>query len=119
LFLYRHRDLLEQLQRGQAAEPAGGAAGPQVSRESLRADLANAHERNRRLQARIQHLDRRLSEAMGEQAWRESGLSAAADIEAFSGQIVACSDRPSSNSPRRSRNATGTSPQPAPRTANS
>jgi chromosome segregation ATPase len=87
-FLYRHHDLLEHLHRAQAAEPAGSAANPPVSRESLRADLANAHERNRRLQTRVQHLERRLSEAMGEKVWRESGLGAAADIETLQRQIV-------------------------------
>jgi hypothetical protein len=92
-FLYRHRDLLEQLHRAQAADPPGPATSPLVSRESLKADLANAHERNRRLQARVQHLERRLSEVMGEQVWRESGLGAATDIETLQRQIVMLEQR--------------------------
>jgi hypothetical protein len=87
-FLYRHRDLLEQLHRAQAAEPIVPGASPLVSRESLKADLANAHERSRRLQASVQHLERRLSETMGEQVWRESGLGAAVDIETLQRQVV-------------------------------
>ena len=33
-----------------------------------------AHERSARLAARVRQLEHRLSEALGEQAWRESGL---------------------------------------------
>ncbi len=87
-FLYRHRDILEQLHRAQTAEPSGSTARSLVSRGSLQTDLANAHERNSRLQARVQHLERRLSEVMGEQVWRESGLGAAIDIETLQRQIV-------------------------------
>jgi hypothetical protein len=81
-FLYRHCDLLERLHSG-AREPAGPAAaiGPMVTRASLQADLANAHARNTRLAVRIQQLEKRLSEALGEQVWRESGLGAPADVE--------------------------------------
>ncbi|MER6126273.1 DUF6262 family protein [Streptomyces sp. NPDC001795] len=81
-FLYRHRDLLERLHSA-AREPAGptGASGPMVTRASLQADLANAHARNTRLASRIQQLEKRLSEALGEQVWRESGLGAPADVE--------------------------------------
>ncbi|MGP3982462.1 hypothetical protein [Streptomyces sp. KR80] len=52
-----------------------------MSRASLQSDLANAQARNARLASRMQQLERRLSEALGEQIWRDSGLGAAADVE--------------------------------------
>jgi hypothetical protein len=88
-FLYRHRDLLAQIHAIEAAPAAGeGAPGPAVTRSSLQADLLAAHERAARLSARIQQLEKRLSEALGEQAWRESGLGAPADIDALSQKIT-------------------------------
>jgi len=41
-----------------------------------------------RLTARVQQLEKRLSEALGEQAWRESGLAAPADIDALNQKIT-------------------------------
>jgi hypothetical protein len=89
-FLYRHRDLLAQVHALEAAPPAaaGTTPGPAVTRESLQADLLAAHERAARLSARIQQLEKRLSEALGEQAWRESGLGAPADIDALTRKIT-------------------------------
>jgi hypothetical protein len=80
-FLYRHRDLLGKIHATQASPPADSGTGPAVSRASLQADLLAAHERALRLHARIQQLEKRLSEALGEQAWRESALGAPADID--------------------------------------
>jgi phage shock protein A len=59
-----------------------------VSRASLQADLLNAQQRGARLAARVQQLEKRLSEALGEQAWRESGLGVPDDIDQFKQQIV-------------------------------
>lgn len=89
-FLYRHRDLLEKIHALEAAPSAGaeGTAGPGVTRASLQADLLAAHERALRLTARIRQLEKRLSEAIGEQAWRESGLGAPADIDALNQKIT-------------------------------
>jgi len=88
-FLYRHRDLLGKIHAIEASPPAaGGSAGPAVTRTSLQADLAAAHERAIRLTARIQQLEHRLSETLGEQAWRESGLSTPADTGALSQKIT-------------------------------
>jgi transposase-like protein len=75
-FLYRHRDLLEQLHAAEAQPPNAPGIGPAVSRASLQADLLAAQERAARQATRVQHLERRLSELLGEQAWRESGLGA-------------------------------------------
>ncbi len=88
-FLYRHRDLLGKIHALEATPPATAeGAGPVVTRASLQADLLAAHERAVRLNARIQQLEKRLSEALGEQAWRESGLGAPADIDALTQKIT-------------------------------
>jgi hypothetical protein len=88
-FLYRHRDLLGKIHTLEAAPPAAGdqAAGPGVTRASLQADLLAAHERALRLNARVRQLEKRLSEALGEQAWRESGLGTPADLDALTQKI--------------------------------
>jgi hypothetical protein len=86
-FLYRHRDLLGQIHATQAGPPGAGA-GPAVTRASLQADLLAAHQRALRLTARIQQLETRLSEALGDQAWRESGLGAPADIDVLNHKIA-------------------------------
>ncbi|WP_328508026.1 MULTISPECIES: DUF6262 family protein [unclassified Streptomyces] len=81
-FLYRHRDLLALVHAAELEparhDPAGASP---VSLASLQADLANAQARNTRLVTRVQQMEKRLSELMGEQAWRESGLGAPADVE--------------------------------------
>jgi hypothetical protein len=87
-FLYRHRDLLAKIHALQAEPAAGDGTGPAVTRASLQADLLAAHERAARLSTRIQHLEKRLSEALGDQAWRESGLGAPAGIDALGQKIT-------------------------------
>ncbi|MGH3683870.1 MAG: DUF6262 family protein [Pseudonocardiaceae bacterium] len=88
-FLYRHRDLLEKIHALAAEPPATSeGTGPAVTRASLQADLLAAHERATRLHTRIQHLEKRLSETLGEHAWRESGLSTPTDIDALHQQIT-------------------------------
>jgi hypothetical protein len=82
-FLYRHRDLLARVHALEAAPPVTSSAGPAVTRASLQSDLLAAQDRAIRLAARIHQLERRLSEALGEQAWHESGLSTPADIDAL------------------------------------
>ncbi|MET9088504.1 DUF6262 family protein [Streptomyces sp. NPDC004237] len=88
-FLYRHRDLLEIVHAAEL-EPAAqdAAGGSPVSRSSLQADLANAQARNTRLAARVQQLEKRLSQALGAQAWQESGLGAPADIDELQRRIT-------------------------------
>ena len=77
-----------------------------MSRASLQADLLAAHERAIRLSARIRQLEQRLSEALGEQAWRESGLGAPADIDALNQKIT--------HLVTRQRDGTSGSPRPRP-----
>lgn len=87
--LYRHPDLLARLHALQAAPPAAsGTSGPAVTRASLQADLLAAQERSARTAAHVRQLEHRLSDALGEQAWRQSGLSAPADIDALTGKIT-------------------------------
>ncbi|MGH3199422.1 MAG: hypothetical protein ACRDOH_35830 [Streptosporangiaceae bacterium] len=88
-FLYRHRDLLGKIHALGAALPAASApAGPAVTCASLQADLLAAHECSVRLAARLRQLEKRLSEALGEQAWRESGLGAPADTDALNQKVT-------------------------------
>ncbi|MGH3410394.1 MAG: hypothetical protein ACRDRJ_49050 [Streptosporangiaceae bacterium] len=87
-FLYRHRDLLGKIHAAECAPPASPGTGPAVTRTSLQADLLAAHERAIRLNARARQLEKRLSEALGEQAWRESGLGTPADTDALTHQIT-------------------------------
>ncbi|MFJ7209906.1 hypothetical protein ACIQWR_41115 [Streptomyces sp. NPDC098789] len=74
-FLYRHRDLLGHV-HAQAAEPptVSGGRGPAVSRASLQADLLAADARTARLASQVRRLEARLSQALGEEVWRESGI---------------------------------------------
>jgi len=88
-FFYRHRDLLAQLHALEAAPPAAGSSnGPGVSRASLQTDLLAAGERAARLHSRVRQLEKRLSETLGEQAWRETGLGTPADIDALNQKII-------------------------------
>jgi hypothetical protein len=88
-FFYRHRDLLAQLRALEATPPAAVAGnGPGVSRASLQTDLLAAGERAARLHSRVRQLENRLSETLGEQAWRESGLGTPADIDALNQKII-------------------------------
>lgn len=87
-FLYRHRELLEQVHAAAAQPPNAEGGGPAVSRASLKADLLTAQQRCIRMAARTQHLETRLSELLGEQTWHESGLGAPTDIDQLKQQIV-------------------------------
>ena len=86
-FLYRHRDLLEQIHTAETQPPNTPGGGPAVSRASLQADLTNAHQRSIRLAAHVQQLEQRLSEVLGEQTWHDSGLGVPDDIDRLKQQI--------------------------------
>ncbi|MFZ5654699.1 MAG: DUF6262 family protein [Actinomycetota bacterium] len=87
-FLYRHRDLLQQVHAAEAQPHNTTSVGPTVTRASLQADLLAAQQRCARMAARIQQLEKRLSELLGEQAWRASGLGAPEDIDQLKQRIV-------------------------------
>jgi len=81
-FLYRHRDLLDQIHTLEATPPTpADTGGPAVTRASLQADLLAAGERAQRLNGRIRQLEKRLSEALGETIWQETGLGVSGDVE--------------------------------------
>lgn len=87
-FLYRHPDLLQRIHSAQSAPSTGIDGAVTVTRESLKADLANARHTITRMAAHTTQLELALSEAMGEQAWRESGLGAPTDIDTLQRRIV-------------------------------
>jgi hypothetical protein len=87
-FLYRHRDLLAQIHAAEAQPPTTTPTGPAVTRASLHADLLAAQQRGARIAARVQQLETRLSELLGEQAWRASGLGAPEDIDQLKQRIA-------------------------------
>ncbi len=87
-FLYRHPDLLAQVHVAQSRPAAAENGGPVVSRASLQADLANAQGQIARQAARIRQLEKKLSQLLGEQAWRESGLGAPDDIDGLKRRIT-------------------------------
>jgi chromosome segregation ATPase len=62
--------------------------GPSVTRASLQADLLAAQQRCTRMATRTQQLEKRLSELLGEQAWRATGLGAPTDIDQLQQRIV-------------------------------
>ena len=117
-FLYRHRDLLEEIHALEAAPPAADRKpGPAVTRASLQADLLAAHERAARLNARVRQLEQRLSEAP-----RRTSLAANPDSARPPTSTRSTARSPSSNSKpptcaSSSANATTNSPPPAPPTA--
>ena len=86
-FLYRHHDLLEKIHALQADPVPDVNSDHTVTHASLRADLLAAHERAARLNTRIHQLEKRLSEALGEHTWRESGLGAPVDIDVLHQRI--------------------------------
>ena len=88
-FPCRHRDLPEKIHALETAPPAAGdAPGPAVARASLQVGLLAAHERAARLNARVRQLEKRLSETLGEQTRRQSGLGSPAGIDALSHKIT-------------------------------
>jgi hypothetical protein len=104
-FLYRHKDLLAQIHTAQIV-PVSGDARSRVTSESLKADLANAQQRIVRLAAHNRQLERRLSEMLGEQAWRESGLGARLPMSINCGNRSSRSNRLMPNSGSGSKSVT-------------
>lgn len=91
-FLYRHPDLLANIHASQSTlRPE--QSGVSVTNTSLRADLANAQQRIARMAAHNRQLERKLSETLGQQAWLESGLGAAPDIDELQRQVAGLEQR--------------------------
>jgi hypothetical protein len=86
-FIYRHGDLHAAV-HDQAAPGITPSDGSRASRQALQADLANAMERSTRQTHRISQLEKKLSRVLGDNAWRDSGLGAPADIDALQQRIT-------------------------------
>jgi Family of unknown function (DUF6262) len=117
-FLYRHADLLGQVHAAQVNPAAAQGDGPMVSRASLQADLANVQGQITRQAVHVRQLEKKLSELLGEQAWRESGLGAPADIDQLQRRISDLEQQVSTFE-ARSRNGTKNSTRPERPTASS
>jgi chromosome segregation ATPase len=81
-FLYRHHDLRAQI-HAHAAAPATRPASIAAGKQSLLADLANFREQNQRLRKQNTDLTARLSEVLGEEAFRASGIGRTDDTGAL------------------------------------
>ncbi len=75
-FIHRHPDLHAAVLAAAAAPAEPASSNSAVSVASLRADLLNTRAHNNRLQQHIRSLENRLSETLGEAAFRDSGLGA-------------------------------------------
>lgn len=79
-FIHRHPDLHAAVAAA-AVQPTGPVPTSIASSvASLRADLLNARAQNSRLRAQVSALEARLSETLGETAFRASGLGAPDDV---------------------------------------
>jgi polyhydroxyalkanoate synthesis regulator phasin len=85
-FLYRHHDLRAQIY-ARAAAPASSPASTAASKQSLLADLANLREQNQRLRKQNTDLTARLSEVLGEEVFRASGIGRTDDTEALRARV--------------------------------
>ena len=97
----RQADSARRRQRVIAAIDQASASGSEISVSGIartagvdrtffyrHRDLLAAHERAARLNARIRQLEKRLSQALGEQAWQQSGLGTPADTDALNNKIT-------------------------------
>ncbi|TDO27348.1 hypothetical protein EV643_1632 [Kribbella sp. VKM Ac-2527] len=87
-FIHRHPDLHAALEAA-AARPADPIPGNSTtSYASMKADLLNVRAHNARLQHRLGALQARLSEDLGEAAFRGSGLGAPDDIRGLHQNLI-------------------------------
>lgn len=95
-FIYDHPELRAELLRhaAEAAERDRAAinASAQVSIASLRADLANAKDRNHRLEAELSTLKRRLGQAIGAEVMADATGVAASEHAALQARLAVTED---------------------------
>lgn len=85
--VYRHPDLQALIDTAKAVTPEP-QRDDQITTASLNASIENERARNRRLNLRITQLERRLSEALGREAFRDSGLANADDTSALERRVL-------------------------------
>ena len=85
-FLYRHHDLRAQI-HARAADPTPTPVSAKASRQSLLADLANLRDQAQRLRRQNTSLTTRLSELLGQEVFRASGLGHTDETEALQTRI--------------------------------
>ena len=68
--------------------PTNPRSAPRATLASLQVDLLAAEQRCTRMAARTQQLETRLSELLGEHAWRATGLGVPPDIDQLQQRIV-------------------------------
>lgn len=86
-FIYRHGDLHAAVLT-QAKQDITPPDGSRASRQALQAELANALHRSSRQTQQINQLEVKLSQILGESAWRESGLGAPKDAEQLQQRVT-------------------------------
>jgi uncharacterized protein involved in exopolysaccharide biosynthesis len=82
-FIHRHPDLRAAVIAAADDPAASGPAGAGAVSRSLLADNANLRERNRRLEHHARGLEQRLSELLGTQISRRTGLGSPDDAAAL------------------------------------
>ncbi len=87
-FLYRHHDLRSQILAAADEPEPPSSSGTRTSRRSLQADLANLGAHNERLRHQNAKLTERLSEVLGEQVFRDAGLTPTNEIESLRKRVA-------------------------------
>lgn len=82
----RHHDLRAQI-HARSAAPASSPASTAGNKQSLLADLANLREQNQRLRKQNTDPTARLSEVLGEEVFRASGIGRTDDSEALRARV--------------------------------
>ncbi|MBV9730275.1 MAG: hypothetical protein JO309_12900 [Pseudonocardiales bacterium] len=85
-FLYRHHDLRAEI-IARAEAPVTAPTATTVSNRSLLADLANLRDQNERLRRQNTTLTNRLSDALGKEVFRASGIGLTDETEQLRTQI--------------------------------
>lgn len=86
-FIYRHADLHAAVLT-RATQDIIPPDGSRAGRQALQAELANALHRSSRQTHRINQLEVKLSQILGESAWRESGLGAPKDADQLQQRVT-------------------------------
>lgn len=85
--VYRHPDLQALIDAAKTDTPQP-QRDDQITAASLNVTIENERARNRRLNLRIAQLERRLSEAIGREAFRDSGLANADETSALEKRVL-------------------------------